>query len=159
MLELRGGAATVVGLVGATVSFDPWSRLTLGGGLGASPAGVQLGAFARVRPLVFMGRRWARLHAIGLELGYSTGPFKDFILPVDGGSAASTYSWDNVQWLQPQLTYETRSYRGFNLLVGAGVAIPVAKHGFHCLDEMQCRSSPIGVLPTVTVGVAWAFGI
>ena len=161
MFELRSGIATVVGLFGATVSFDPISRLSLGAGFGANTSGVQLAAFARVRPLVFTGRRWARLHAVGLELGYSTGPFRDYLAPAGDGpdESLSTYSYDRVHWLQPQITYETRSYRGFNLLGGVGVEIPIARRGYTCLDPMRCNEQPLGVLPTITVGVGWAVGL
>jgi hypothetical protein len=160
MFELRGGVGTIVGLFGATISFDPWSRLTLGAGFGANTSGLQLAGFLRVRPLVFRARRRSRLHAIGLEIGYAAGPYEDFIPPAgDGDSVSSTYSWDRVQWLQPQVTYETRSYHGFNLLGGLGVEIPIAKTGYHCLDAMQCSTNHLTTLPTFTVGVGWALGI
>jgi len=159
MLELRTGVATIVGLFGATVSFDPWSRLSLGAGLGANTSGMQVAAFARVRPLVFMGKRWARLHAVGLELGYSSGPFKDDSLDLGAdhsGSSGPTYAYDRVHWLQPQISYETRSYRGFNLLAGIGVEIPLARQGYHCLNETLCSERKLGVLPTFTIGLGWA---
>lgn len=35
-LELRTGIATIVGLVGAAASFDPWSRVSLGAGVGTN---------------------------------------------------------------------------------------------------------------------------
>jgi len=162
MLELRTGVATVVGLFGATASFDPWSRLCLGAGLGANSSGAQLAAFGRVRPLVFMGKRWARLHAVGLELGYSTGPFSNAFIDSradPSGGSGPTYSYDRVHWLQPQITYETRSYRGFNLLAGIGVEIPLATQGYHCLKEELCAENEIGVLPTFTVGLGWAIGL
>ena len=159
-LELRGGVGTVVGLVGVTVSFDPWSRLALGVGLGANTSGFQLAGFVRVRPLVFLQRRHERLHALGLEVGYSTGPFRDFSLGLaDGQSPNGSYSWDRVHWIQPQITYETRSYRGFNLLVGVGAAIPIAERGYRCLDVSLCSPSHISAQPTVTVGVGWALGL
>jgi len=152
--------STIVGLVGATVSFDPWSRLSLGAGLGANTSGVQLAAFARARPLVFVAKRTARLHAVGVELGYSVGPFSDYRVPTGMGSEepVSTFSYERVQWLQPQLTYETRSYHGFNLLAGVGVAIPIEWHGYQCLDPNRCTSRQIGALPTATIGIGWAFG-
>jgi hypothetical protein len=110
-----------------------------------------------VRPLVFISQRWARLHAIGLELGYSRGPFKDFVVSPD--SPASTYSYEGVQWLQPQITYETRSYRGFNLLGGLGVEIPFESHGYQCLVDSECGSHKISPLPTITLGLGWATGL
>ena len=107
-----------------------------------------------------MAGRWARLHAVGLELGYSTGPFSDQTPDLGGhGDPHVTYSYDRVHWFQPQLTYETRSYRGFNLLAGIGVEIPLATHGYHSLDEAHRSESAIGVLPTFTVGVGWAMGL
>ncbi len=161
MVELRGGFGTIVGLFGATMSFDPISRLSLGVGFGANTSGAQFAAFARVRPLVFTGKRWARLHAVGLELGYSTGPFRDFIAPAGDGpdESLSTFSYDRVQWLQPQVTYETRSYRGFNVLGGLGVEIPIARRGYECLDATRCGSNHLTALPTVTVGIGWALGL
>jgi len=162
MLELRTGVATIVGMFGATASFDPWSRLCLGVGLGVNTSGLQVAAFARLRPLVFTGRRWARLHAIGLELGYSTGPYSDYKPELGAdhtGDPRTTYSYDRVHWLQPQITYETRSYRGFNVLVGVGVEIPLATQGYHCVDERLCAENKLGVLPTFTVGLGWALGL
>lgn len=161
MFELRSGLSTVVGLFGGTVSFDPWSRLSLGAGLGTNTSGLQLCAFARVRPLVFTAKRTARLHAVGAELGYSVGPFSDYRIPTGMGSSEpiSSYSYERVQWLQPQLTYETRSYRGFNLLAGVGVAIPIEWHGYQCLDPKRCNSNRISTLPTATIGVGWAIGL
>ncbi|HYQ04638.1 MAG TPA: hypothetical protein VER96_38455 [Polyangiaceae bacterium] len=157
MFELRTGGATIVGLFGATASFDPWSRLSLGGGFGVNSAGVQVAGFARLRPLVFMGHRRARLHAVGVELGYSTGAYQDYTLDsLYGIGSYLTYRYDRVHWLQPQLTYETRSYRGFNVLGGVGVALPVAKQGYHCLDQSYCGQTHISVLPTFTLGVGWA---
>lgn len=162
MLELRTGVATIVGWFGATGSFDPWSRLSLGAGLGANTSGLQVAAFARVRPLVFTAKRRARLHAVGLELGYSTGPFSDVPLDLGAdhtGSSHASYSYDRVHWLQPQITYETRSYHGFNVLAGVGVEVPLATQGYHCLDEKLCAENKIGVLPTFTVGLGWAIGL
>jgi hypothetical protein len=158
LLELRGGLGTIVGFGGATVSFDPWSRLAIGAGLGASTSGLQLAAFLRVRPLVFIRQRRARLHALGLEIGYSTGPFRDFLAPAGDGlrPAYDSYSWDRVHWIEPQLTYETRSYRGFNVLCGLGAEIPIATQGYHCTDPALCPARRIAVLPTVTVGIGWA---
>lgn len=156
MVELRTGFGTIVGLAGATISFDPWSRLCLGVGLGANTAGVQLAAFARVRPLVFMSKRRARLHAVGVELGYSRGPFDFFAI---GERSGLTYTYERVQWLQPQITYETRSYRGFNLLAGVGLEIPIEKSGFRCIDQWDCYSQPLSALPTVTLGLGWATGL
>src|SRR3954468_16428474 len=144
MLELRTGVSTIVGLFGVTASYDPWSRLCLGAGLGANTSGMQVAAVARLRPLVFVGKRWARLHAVGVELGYSTGPFSDYHpdLGTDHtGSPTTTYSYDRVHWLQPQIAYETRSYRGFNLLAGIGVAIPLLTQGYRCLDEASCSQN------------------
>jgi len=162
MLELRTGVATIVGLFGATASFDPWSRLCLGVGLGANTSGMQVAAFARLRPLVLVGRRWARLHAVGLELAYSSGPHSDYSPELGAdhtGGPRTTYSYDHVHWLQPQITYETRSYRGFNVLAGVGVEIPLATQGYHCLDERLCAENKLGVLPTFTVGLGWALGL
>ena len=162
MLELRIGVATIVGMFGATASFDPWSHLCLGVGLGANSSGLQVATFARLRPLVFRGRRWARLHAIGLELGYSTGPYSDYKPELGAdhtGDPRTTYSYDRVHWLQPQVTYETRSYRGFNLLAGVGVEIPLSTQGYHCLEERLCAANKLGVLPTFTVGLGWALGL
>ncbi|HYQ29338.1 MAG TPA: hypothetical protein VER04_19040 [Polyangiaceae bacterium] len=161
MLELRTGVATIVGLFGASASFDPWSRLCVGAGFGANSSGMQVAGFARLRPLVFIGRHWARLHAVGLELGYSTGPYSDYHpdLGTDhSGEPSTTFSYDRVHWLQPQITYETRSSGGLNLLVGVGVAIPFAAQGYHCLDEKLCSGSELFVLPTFTVGLGWALG-
>ncbi len=158
MLELRAGIATIVGLIGVTASFDPWSRLSLGVGMGANTSGMQLAGFARVRPLVFMAKRWARLHAVGIELGYSTGPFQYSLPPSGLGENVPIADYDRVHWLQPQLTYETRSYRGLNLLAGVGVEIPLASSGYQCRDEKSCGSNHLGTLPTVTVGLGWAMG-
>jgi hypothetical protein len=161
LLELRGGVSTIVGLVGVTASFDPFSRLTLGAGFGANTSGMQFAGFARVRPLIVTAGRSARLHAVGVELGYSTGPFRDYIAATGTGadSTHSTYSYDRVQWLQPQITYETRSYRGFNLLAGVGVEIPLKWQGYQCIDPWRCGSNHIGTLPTITFGVGWAMGL
>jgi len=161
VVELRGGVATVVGLLGVTMSFAPISRLSLGAGFGANTSGVQLAAFARVRPLVLTSNRWACLHAIGFELGYSTGPFRDYLAPAGDGpdSSLATFSYERVQWLQPQLTYETQSFRGFNLLAGLGVEIPIAHRGYQCLDALRCTSNHLTALPTATVGVGWAMGL
>jgi len=158
MLEARGGLSTIVGLLGATASYDPWSRLCLGAGLGGNTSGIQLAAFARLRPLVFMGKRWARLHAVGLELGYSNGAFHEYTAPGAHGGSPSAYSYDFVHWLQPQITYETRSYRGFNLLAGVGAAIPLASYGYHCLDPSSCNSNHLGPLLTMTIGLGWSTG-
>jgi len=161
MLELRGGVSTIVGLLGATASFDPWSRLCLGAGLGGNTSGLQVAAFARLRPLIFMGKRWARLHAVGLELGYSTGPYSDQTFTSGAGhsDSSASYSYDRVHWLQPQITYETRSYRGFNLLAGAGAAFPLWSKGYQCLAPSRCDSNQIGPLFTVTVGLGWAMAL
>jgi hypothetical protein len=123
---------------------------------------MQVAAFARLRPLVFMGRRWARLHAVGLELGYSTGPYSDYNPDLGAGHTgdpSTTYSYDRVHWFQPQITYETRSYRGFNLLAGIGVEIPLATQGYHCFDGKLCAENKLGVLPTFTLGLGWALGL
>jgi len=161
MFELRSGLSTIVGLFGGTVSFDPWSRLSLGAGLGTNTSGLQLAGFVRVRPLVFTAQRTARLHAVGVELGYSVGPFSDYRIPTGMGSGEpiSSYSYERVQWLQPQLSYETRSYHGFNLLAGVGVAIPIEWHGYRCSDARGCSSNRVGGLPTATIGIGWAIGL
>jgi len=159
MLELRAGISTIVGLLGATASFDPWSRLALGAGIGANTSGVQLAGFARVRPLVFKAKRRLRLHAVGIELAYSTGPFQDALPPSGLGEHTPSAAYDRVHWLQPQITYETRSYHGFNLLAGLGVEIPLASRGYHCLDPSSCDSHHhISTMPTITVGFGWALG-
>jgi len=162
LLEARTGMAALVGPLGATAAFDPWGRVALGGGLGVSPAGLQLGAYVRARPLVFTSRRWLRLHAIGVELGYATGPYRNYQMPVGDGETHSAYSasWERVHWLQPQLIYETRSFRGFNLLAGIGVAVPLASAGYRCLDAIRCSLHGLDTIPSVTfaVGYAWALG-
>lgn len=155
-LELRTGLATIVGLLGPTVSFDPWSRMSLGAGVGINTSGLQFAGFARFRPLVFMAQRTARLHAVGVELGYSVGPFEDHQNPLSESGPVSTFSYDRVQWLQPQVTYETRSFKGFNLLAGLGVAIPVKTTGYHCLDEPGCNMNHIGGITTVTFAIGYA---
>jgi hypothetical protein len=162
LFEVRTGFATVVGLAGATLSYDVLNRLALGVGFGANTSGLQVAAFARVRPLVFVSKRWTRLHAIGLELAYSTGPFRDYTAPAGephGALFGATSSWDRVSWVQPQLTYETRSYRGFNLLAGVGAEIPVQHSGYHCIDRLQCSPNKLTALPTISIGLGWAISL
>jgi hypothetical protein len=160
LTEARLGMATLVGGAGATASFDPWSRLAFGAGFGANEAGLQLAGFARFRPLVAISGRSARLHALTLELAYSTGPYDNSMLSVDGsGLTEPTWSYDRAGWLQPEVAYETRSFGGFNLRVGTGFAILLHDTGGECISA-PCDVQRPSVLPSVSValGYAWKFG-
>jgi hypothetical protein len=154
LLEARAGIGTIVGLVGSTMGIDLWGRIVLGGGLGLSTGGLQLGTYVRARPFVFTSRGEMRLHAIGVELGYATGGFTH--LPLYDYPVAH---WDWVHWIQPGLIYETRSWRGFNLLGGIGVALPVASSGHHCWEDATstapCRHD-LPVFPTATIALGYA---
>ena len=154
VLEARLGTGTIVGAIGVTASYSPWSFLSFGAGAGANLAGGQFAGFVAVRPITFLSKRWSRLHAIGVELGYSTGPFTDSI-----GESYYAYSWDRVHWFQPLLFYQTQSYRGVNLLAGIGAAIPFAETGYHCHDVVACGGSGPSIhgLTTVTAGLGYAW--
>jgi hypothetical protein len=156
VMEARFGTGTLVGVMGVTASYNPWSFLGLGVGAGLDTGGGQLAAMISIRPVTFVSQRWARLHAIGIELGYSTGPYNDWELGGDGGSGA-TYRWDHVHWAQPLLFYQTQSYRGFNLLAGVGAAIPFAKSGYHCIDTELCGGPHINGAFTATAGLGYAW--
>jgi hypothetical protein len=162
LLEARGGFFGIVGLVGITVGADLAGRLLLGGGFGVSAGGFQMAAYMRGRPLVFKGRSTMRLHALGIEVGYSTGGYTAYnvVGSLMGDGAERVVHWDWVHWVQPQITYETRTWKGFSLLVGGGLAIPVARSGYHC--RVDTAWNPCGralsTLPSVTVALGYAWG-
>jgi len=157
LLEGRGGIGTIVGLVGFTAAVD-LGRIVLGGGAGISGGGPQMGAYARVRPLVFMRHASLRLHALGVEVGYSTGGATRFVGLTEGPTANAHWNW--VHWIQPQLSYETRTWNGFSLLAGIGVAVPVARSGYHCLSEPSATpcSHALSAMPTLTGALGYAWG-
>lgn len=154
VVEARGGGATLVGAVGVTASYQPWSWVGLGAGAGANLAGGQFGAFLALRPISFLSQRWARLHGIGVELGYSTGPFRDY-----SESGPGAEFWARVHWAQPMIFYQTQSYRGVNLVAGLGAAIPFAKSGYHCDNASLCTERALGTLPAVTAGLGYAWDV
>jgi hypothetical protein len=159
LTEARVGMATLVGGAGVTMSYDPWSRLAFGAGFGTNRAGLQLAAYARFRPVVGLNTRTARLHALTVELGYSTGPHENSFFSVDGsGSTEPTWRYERAGWLQPEIAYETRSFGGFNLRIGAGLAILLHHTDAECIDD-SCDVQKLSVIPSVglALGYAWKF--
>ncbi len=65
---------------------------------------------------------------------------------------------DWLHWLQPLLFYQTQSYRGFNLLGGMGIAIPIARSGYRCEDAVLCGQNSLSVVPTISAGLGYAWG-
>jgi hypothetical protein len=153
LLQLRLGSGTIVGPLGITASFTPWSFLSFGAGVGGNSEGPQLGAFAAVRPLSFVSHRHGLLQGVGVELGYSTGAYDDrFVVP------SSDAAWDRVHWLEPLAFYELRTLGGFDLLAGMGVAVPLGSSGYRCSDEAHCSSSEPSTIVNFSVGVGFAGG-
>jgi hypothetical protein len=158
LVEMRAGFGTIVGLLGVTVSYHPWSFLGFGAGAGVSGGGGQVGAFVQLRPITFVTHHFARLHGIGAELGYSTGPYSESIMDIDYGAPVAGYAYDRVHWLEPMLFYQTQSYRGFNLVLGTGLAFSIAKSGYHCIGTEPCPAQQrTEFTPVFTAGVGYAW--
>lgn len=153
LFQLRLGSGTIVGPVGVTAGYSPWTFVSFGAGVGGNAQGPQLAAFAAVRPLSFVGRRRALLQGVGIELGYSTGAYDDrFVTP------SSAASWKHVHWLEPLAFYELRTLGGFDVLAGVGVAAPLAASGYHCDNPMYCSASEPSTIVNLTVGIGFAGG-
>ncbi len=160
-IQLRLGIDTLVGLVGAVASYDLENHLAVGAGIGTNVAGLQLAAFARVRPLVWFYHQ-STLIALALEGAYSSGPGIDPALsPYGTSTPTGTLHWQQIGWLQGELVFELRTHSGFSFTVGIGRAVPVHFQGASCTgDSGWCSdnaNSRFGTLWTQTTGVGYAF--
>jgi hypothetical protein len=158
LLEGRIGAGNVVGLVGVTAAVDLLGRVVVGAGAGLNVQGLQLGAYVRGRPAVFLNSTGYRLHAVALELGYCAGPYSPWaVLVGDAVTPSGIDRWDWAHWIQPSVGWETRSWNGVNAVVAVGYAFPVHSSGYRCVGDYPCRAD-LFAIPTISASLGYAIG-
>ena len=155
------GIDTLVGLIGSTASYDIENHLAVGAGFGINTAGLQLAAFARVRPFVWFYHQ-STLLALGLEGAYSTGPGRFPAIEIQvGDSPAGMLHWRRINWLQAEVVFELRTHSGFSFTIGTGKAVPIQFQGLSCTGDIGwCNGNSktkLGTLWTITNGLGYAF--
>jgi hypothetical protein len=163
-IALNLGFGTPVGLLGATVEWDPDSHVAIGGGAGFGAGGLQLAALARFRPLVFPLKK--RTLAVTLGTAFSTGKYRAF--SAEGlGEGGSEYSYhlvgaDRAYWAQLDVGFELRDRKGFEFLVAVGGALLLNPRDLHCQQgsaEVPCSLVYTSghQIPTITIALGHAF--
>jgi hypothetical protein len=161
-LEGRLGFGTLVGSVGLTAGVNAVDWLEVGAGAQLPIAGLVVAGYARFRPLYWTTSA-RRLHALTIELGYSTGPSNvlgPFVFGHAEYDSRAGYlheaSTDRAHFAQLELGWETRSARDFALRFAGGVAMAV-RGDWRCEGaegyKVTCPD-PIAI-PTFTVGLGF----
>ncbi len=124
-LQLRLGAATIVGEIGIVAEYDISDRLNVGLGIGTNTSGPMPGAHVRLRPLVFRDDRGSVAHAVVGEAGVSVGYYDPGILTfnfdVDHPDPPK-YVPKLVVWWQLEAGWEARWATGLLVRSTIGVA-------------------------------------
>jgi hypothetical protein len=147
--EARFGFGTLVGFAGGTLGYNLHDRLEVGAGAGWASGGLALAAYARGRPIRGMGR--GSLHALTVELGYSTSAYDEFE-PFAERQVLS----DRAHWFQFDLGWETQAPGGFSFRLAAGLATLLNPSGLYCENgegEREECSPGARCLPTFTIGL------
>lgn len=146
-LELHLGAATPTGRAGVRVDLGLSRFVALNAGIGSGYAGVQYAALLRFRwPL----REPFGAHALGLEAGWSAGPFA----PLGCENDLRCQSWEFAHWANAAAVYEYRSLGGFVFRAYTGGGFVLNEND--CLSEEEC----VGLaLPYVGIALGYAIAL
>jgi hypothetical protein len=137
VVEGVAGFGTPVGLAGVIARFDvvPW--ISIGGGGGLSPGGVEYTGLVLGRPVLVRGLK--ALTALTLEAGYSAGGTYDvnpnhscLINDCRQEWTHPVYHLRNAQWIDVEAGVEVRFLSGVSFRVFGGIAKLANPHSATC---------------------------
>jgi len=130
-IEAELGLGTPLGLYGVALDYAPMPWLSLNAGVGkAAVGGTQVGFMPRLRQVS---------GDVGLAVGFgvSTGSTQS---PVVCFWGCGQRTWEDVVWMNPELSLDVRSKTGFVFRMFGGAQIPVSRG--RCVSGCYDQSAP-----------------
>jgi len=162
VIQLRTGAASATGLMGAVVEYDLHDRLAVDAGLGTNALGLSTALGLRVRPFVGATANRRQLHALVIETSLSRSAYAGNldVLCYDGYDGCNRLQY--VLWLQAEIGWEAR-FGQWVVQTSLGAASLLGDPQFRCRasssGSADCapRSASVRVLFSQTIGFGYAF--
>lgn len=158
--EVRAGAGTAVGILGATFDYSLAEQLALGLGAGMNPWGFVWGFHGRFR--IFESEGTHHIDALTLEVSFSRSRYGT-VDPFGSLPDSPELSPVWVSWIQGDLGWERRLGSGFTIRPSFGLATQASSPDWQCRaggSVVPCgnRTFPRSTVPVVTVAFGYAFG-